>query len=448
MFFRQIVQKDLGCASYVIADNGEAVVIDPQWEVEPYLAAARDADARILHVLETHNHADHVSGRLRLIAATGAVPHVPADPTQPGSPGLRGGDRVRVGGVEVRAVAAPGHRPEHLAYVVHTLDHSVPDRLLSGDSLLVGAVARPDLAVAEQEGAEALFETLRRLEALGDEIEVWPAHLGGSLCGSGSLTEASSSTIGTERQTNPLMSLGPKAAFVAEITASSPARPPRVERVVSLNVAGAEEPPPLRRIGKAALSGLISEGACVLDTRPSERFDAAHLLGALNLPGTGTGLGNRAGWVTRPDEPIVIVADSEADGAAFADHLYAAGIWSLEGIAVADVGVWSTAGLSVRSSIALTPRHVAAGLADGRLDLLDVRDDSEWRLGHVSGSLHLPLSVLGDGSRVELARDRPLAVACGAGSRAALAASVLRRRGYRLATRMTQGIPSLLSLLS
>jgi glyoxylase-like metal-dependent hydrolase (beta-lactamase superfamily II)/rhodanese-related sulfurtransferase len=457
MFFRQILQDDLGCASYVLADAGEAVVVDPQWEIEVYLAAARAAGAEIRHVIETHNHADHVSGRLRLRAATGAELHVPADPdaaagspslTQPGQTPLRAGDVVRIGELELHALAAPGHRPEHLALAVHDArgTGAVPAALLSGDSLLVGGVARPDLAVAPAEGAAALFDTLGRFSALGDAVELWPAHVGGSLCGSGEVQQATTSTIGAERSANPLMRITDRAEFVAEIATGSPTRPPRVAEVVALNIAGAQPPEPLAALDAEALAGQMAGGACLLDIRSPGEFDAGHLHGALNLAPGGAGLGNRAGWATRPGEPIVIVAPSEQEGTRFAERLYAAGVWSLDGVAAATPAAWSASRLIVEGAQAYTPEQVAAGLSDGYLALIDVRDPGEWRLGHVPGSIRMPLSELGDGRSVELPVNGRYAVACAGGARAALAASILRRAGYAQVQRMSGGVEELARL--
>jgi hydroxyacylglutathione hydrolase len=443
VFFRQILQTDLGCASYLIADGGEAAVVDPRWDIQPYLAAAEAAGARIRHVLETHNHADHVSGRRRLVAATGATPHIPAEPGDPDSSGLREGDVIGVGDTEIRVLAAPGHRPEHLAFLVVDRSGGEPDRLLSGDSLLVGGVARPDLAVAASEGAAALFDTLQRLEALGEQVEVWPAHVGASLCGSGTLTDATSSTIGDELRRNPLLGIAGRDAFVRELTASSPVRPPRVARIVELNTTGPPDPPEVPELSARELSDRRRSAACVVDIREAEVYDRAHLAGSLNFPATGSSAGNRVAWATNPDEPIVVVADTMAAAHAFTERLLAAGLWNVTGVAVADPEAWEAAGLTVAAARAISPGEVARGLAGHELQLLDVRDESEWRLGHVEGSRHLPLPELGDGSRLSLPVDRPLAVACEAGTRAALATSVLRRAGYPLAVRMTGGIPEL-----
>ena len=207
MFFRQVLHADLGCASYVIADDGVAAVVDPKWEIEDYLALADEQGFAIRHVLETHNHADHVSGRGRLAAATGATIHV--SPT----PGLAydhevlaDGDVLEFGDVRIEALATPGHRPEHTAYVIYDRARGdEPWAVLTGDSLFVGDVARPDLAVDAAEGARVLHASLERLLALPDHVQVLPGHLGGSLCGSAAMSEAPASTIGFERRFNTLL---------------------------------------------------------------------------------------------------------------------------------------------------------------------------------------------------------------------------------------------------
>ena len=443
MYFRQILHEDLGCASYFIADRDEAAVIDPKWDIDDYLRIAREAGAAIRHVLETHHHADHVSGRGRLATATGAAVYVPADLAETGSPGLRDGDVVRVGDVSLRAVAASGHRPEHLAFLVSDSTR-LPDQpclLLSGDSLLIGDVARPDLAVAAEEGASALFDTLARFEALADHVELWPAHVGGSLCGSGSLSPKPSSTIGYERLANPLLTVPTREAFIAELTRTAPPRPPTVERVVALNQDATRAPDDPQELDIAGLRELIADGGCVLDVRAPDRFDAGHLKGALSLPLGGRGLGTRAGWAVGLEDPIVIVAATLEAAKRVAILLHAAGLWNVEGVAAADPAAWVGAGLSVRTATALAPD--SPRLVAGEWRLLDVRDPSEWDAGHIDPSLHLPLSALGDGRGVGLPGGRPLAVACAAGNRAALAASVLRRRGYPEVARVVGGVHDL-----
>jgi glyoxylase-like metal-dependent hydrolase (beta-lactamase superfamily II)/rhodanese-related sulfurtransferase len=444
MQFRQILHPDLGCASYLIADQGHAAVIDPKWEIEDYLAAARQAGAQIRHVLETHTHADHVSGRRRLAAATGATVHVPVDPGDPEAAGIRAGGSVRVGAVELLALAAPGHRPEHLAYLV--IRDGEPLLLLSGDSLLVGDVARPDLAVALDAGAAALWATLRRFGRLGDEVELWPAHVGGSLCASRSASDQTSSTIGDERRGNPMFGYADARQFVTEIGRCIPARPPRTKHVVELNRRGAEEPGPLRELDAGCLACIGLEQLCVIDIRDPDSFDAGHLSGSVNLPVRGQGIGVRAGWAAAPEELVVLVAPSRRGGLEVAELLRAAGIWNLAGLSVTDPASWEEAGLPVSTGTALAPELVASAVRSGQLSLIDVRDPSEWSTGHIAGSSSLPLSELGSGRGLSLPDDRPIAVACATGARAALAASLLRRRGYGSAARVRGGVAQLADL--
>src|ERR687887_2907509 len=200
MFFRRVRHEDRGCASYVIADGGEAAVVDPQWQIEDYLELAHEHDFRIRHVLETHNHADHLSGRGRLAAATGATLHVSA---QAGAEydyePLDEGTTLELGDARITALRTPGHRPEHLAFVVEDLSREeAPWLLLTGDSLFVGDVARPDLAVEPEEGARGLHRSLARLLEHEDFVEVWPGHIGGPLCGGPPRGEKPGSWIGFE----------------------------------------------------------------------------------------------------------------------------------------------------------------------------------------------------------------------------------------------------------
>src|ERR1700758_1392538 len=212
MIFRQIIQDDLGCASYLIGDEkaGVAAVVDPRFEVDVYLELARYMGVSIEHIFETHNHADHVSGHGRLAAATGATIHIHRDarPTYRHEP-LDDGDEFELGAVTVRALHTPGHRPEHTAFaLIDTRRGPEPWALLSGDTLFVGDVARPDLAIEKSEGARGIFRSLRdRLLSLDDEVEVWPGHLGGSMCGGPGMDMKISSTVGYEGGHNPMLAV-------------------------------------------------------------------------------------------------------------------------------------------------------------------------------------------------------------------------------------------------
>src|SRR5438105_8280737 len=240
MIFRQVIHDDLGCASYLIGDQraGVAAVVDPRFEIECYLELARYLDARIEHVLETHTHADHVSGHGRLAAATGARIHVhrAAGARYDHEP-FDDGWALSLGQVLLRAIHTPGHRPEHTAFALTDTERGLePWAVLTGDSLFVGTVARPDLAVDPREGARDMFRTLRdRLLSLPAETEVWPAHLGGSLCGGAGMDMKVSSTLGYERRHNALLGVRDEASYVRRATADLPPRPPNHRRIVALN---------------------------------------------------------------------------------------------------------------------------------------------------------------------------------------------------------------------
>jgi hydroxyacylglutathione hydrolase len=436
MFFRQVLYRDLGCASYVLGDEGQAIVVDPRFDTDVYLEIALEAGLEIAHVVDTHEHADHISGRERLAALTGAEAHRPARASARRGSDLEAGQELRVGRVLVRAIATPGHRPEHLALVVSDASRSAdPWMLLSGDSLLVGDLARPDLAVEPEFGARDLHASLHSLLELGDHVEVWPAHVGGSLCGGAGLSLKTCSTIGYERRNNPLLSL-PEQAFVRSVTGSIPARPPNVAVVVEANRRSGEhlpaQPPALD--ADALQHALDDREVTVLDARDPRAFDEGHIDGALNLPVSASALGTRAGWALRPHERIVILADERWRAEAMTRALHAVGLWRIVGVALA----WQQ--LPATRERALSLEALADGLRERSVALVDVRDSEEWRSGHVEGSIHLPLGRLGSGRELDVEQPRgTIAVACAAGARAAFAASLLRRGGWREVVRVAGG---------
>ena len=430
MHFHQVLNDELGCASYLLADGGEAVVVDPRWDVDVYVELATKAGARITHVVETHDHADHVSGRGRLARRTGAQMHRPYRDGDP-SAQLRAGDVLRAGRVHLKVIATPGHRPEHISLLVS--DGGRDDHawcLLAGDSLLVGDVARPDLAVAAQDGARDLHASIQRILGLGDHVELWPAHVGGSLCGGGCLSAKTSSTIGFERRVQTATGLT-AADFVAAIATRTPPKPPNIARIVALNQSQLDaEPAPPVLLDAAGLRRVAERGATVIDVRPPAEFDAAHLSGALAF-GAGANRPTRVGWTVEPDEPLVIVAADVAEAERFATALHAVGLWSIEGIAVADPAGWRAAGCALVATPAWSVGQLADATGSDEVTLIDVRDRSEYDAGHVHGALHIPLNVLGDGRRrLPVSPGQRLVVACARGPRAALGASLLRRAGH------------------
>src|SRR6188508_889885 len=249
MIFAQFVDDALGCASYLVGDpgTGKAVVVDPAFAIEQYLAEADKRDVRIVRAIETHTHADHLSGHGRLGLEHGirVSVHPAAGAEYPNDP-LRDGTEIELGDIVLRCIHTPGHRPEHCCLAVSDRTRGDdPWIVLTGDSLFVGDAARPDLAVEAREGAEGLFHSLRRLLELGDGVEVYPGHVAGSLCGKGMSSKAST-TIGFERRFNKALADDDVALFVAESTGISAPRPPNMERIVELNggpfVAAPDEP--------------------------------------------------------------------------------------------------------------------------------------------------------------------------------------------------------------
>ncbi len=443
MFFRQVLHQDLGCASYVVGGGGQALVVDPRWEIDVYVEIARVERLRITHVLDTHDHADHVSGLKRLAALTGAralrAARLDGDPESH----IGAGQEIALGEVRVRALPTPGHRPEHLALTVTDLSRAEePWLVLSGDSLLVGDLARPDLAWEARAGAAAMHDSLRMLLELGDHVELWPGHVGGSLCGGAALSTKTSSTIGFEGRHNPLLAMD-HAQFVAELARSLPPRPPSVERIVALNRAGADEPPEVTRLSATELRERLQAGVTILDGRSPPEFDAGHLSGAINLPLTSPGLGTRAGWLFGAEEELLVVAADAQAAAEMVGALHAVGHWSLCGYVVADPDAWRAEGLPGARAEAWDVEQLARALERDLVELVDVRDQHEWVSGHVTASRHMPLHRLREAGALP-DPGRPIAVACMAGGRAAFAASVLRRAGTPKVIRVAGGgVPDL-----
>jgi hydroxyacylglutathione hydrolase len=442
MLFRQVLHEDLGCASYVVADEGEAAVIDPKWEIEDYMVLAEAHGFEIRHVLETHNHADHVSGKGRLAKATGAAIHVPAEAGvafehEP----LADGDTVQVGQVKVTALATPGHRPEHTAYVVADATRGGdPWLVVTGDSLFVGDLARPDLAVEPADGARGLYASAKRLLELDDFAEAWPGHIGGSLCGGSGMSEKPGTTIGFERRFNRFLQLPDEDAFVRELTANLAAQPPNFKRIVELNRGPLlTEAAALDALAPTRVGELLEAGATLLDGRSPREFDALHVPGSVNVTMTRSAVGTRAAWIADPESEVVVMAGSDDEARRLGRLLEAVGFRNLPGILAGGVAAWEEAGLEIGSTPAIDVHELAGRLRSGEVALVDVREDDEWEEGHVEGSLHVPYHDLRDGVPAELQNGGQLAIACSVGNRSSIAASLLKRSGVENVVHVAEG---------
>ena len=408
LLFRQFVNDDLGCASYLVGDAeaGVAVVVDPAFEIEQYLSG----EVRIERVLETHTHADHVSGHGRF-ALEHDVPvsiHALAEAEYPHEP-LADGDEIAVGSVTIRVLHTPGHRPEHCAFVV---DDAIA---LTGDSMFVGDAARPDLAVAAREGAEDLFHSLRRITELGDGVEIYPGHVAGSLCG-GNMSSARSSTVAAERAGNDALQFRDVQEFVLVSASVSTPRPPTTERVVELNrgpwTARPDDPPEVSAIGEAT----------VLDVRPFEAYTEGHVPGAISVPVSGTSFGTKAGFVLMPGEDVVLHASSREEALAAARGLWAVGILDIVGFLV---------DAPAPETLATVDVDELKRLIDSTdVQVVDVREAPERDSGYIPGSRNIPYRLLRKLGCGALERSKPVVTVCESGPRAAIAASLLRREGF------------------
>jgi glyoxylase-like metal-dependent hydrolase (beta-lactamase superfamily II)/rhodanese-related sulfurtransferase len=417
VIFTQFVDDDLGCASYLVGDenSGTAAVVDPAFAIEPYLEEADRRGVEIVRTIETHTHADHVSGHGRLALEHGIPVSIhPAAEAEYAHEPMEDGDEITLGEVVLRCIHTPGHRPEHCCLAV--IDRSrAPDPwlVLTGDSLFVGDVARPDLAIEAHEGAEGLFHSLRRLAELGDGVEVYPGHVAGSLCGK-AMSSKASTTIGFERRFNHGLTASDVDCFIAETVSIAAPKPPNMTRIVDLN----------RGPFVAAQADLEelpapSAGAQVLDVRPTPVYAAGHLAGAVNVPVSGTRFSTKSGFVLDAEEPVVVAAADEAEAEQAIRGLRSVGIFDL-------VGYVLGGGSETLELIGI--EELERLLATGA-ELIDVREKDERDGGYIANSRNIPYRMLALGEN-DLPRDRPLVTICESGPRAAIAASMLAARGF------------------
>ncbi len=437
MIFRQVPHDDLGCASYLIGDRGAGVaaVVDPKFEIDEYLELARYMGVSIEHILETHNHADHVSGHGKLAAATGATIHVHGDAGacydhEP----FEDGWELALGDLKVRAIHTPGHRPEHTAFaLIDTSRGEQPWALLTGDSLFVNDVARPDLAIDREEGAHGIFESLHeRILRLPPETEVWPGHFGGSLCGGPAMDMKISSTLGYERAHNPMLQVENAREFVEQAVGSLGPQPPNFEAIVALNkgellTEGVEVMPLTPR----QVEQKRTRGALLVDVRTDLQFDDAHIAGAVAIPAVQAGFGTRLAWLADREQEIVLIGRDDEDARRAAKLSLSVGIRKLSGFLHGGMTEWRREQRPVDRIERVELEDLAERARREReLQILDVREQSERDSGYIPGSLFEPwhdIQALPEG----LDPQRPVAVMCASGQRAAVASSLVQRHGAR-----------------
>ena len=460
MLLRQIHDPSLAQYAYLVGcqKTGEALVVDPERDVDRYLAAAAAEGLTITHVAETHVHADFLSGARDLADAVGARLYLSTEGDDAGwgsawAEGrddvtfLRDGDTFAVGNIEVRAVHTPGHTPEHLAYLVtdHGGGADEPMGLLSGDFVFVGDLGRPDLLeqAAGQDGAQEpaardLYASVQRFLDLGDHVQVWPGHGAGSACGK-ALGAVPQSTVGYERRFNGMIDAARRGetAFVDAILDGQPEPPLYFARMKAQNRDGV---PPLRSLPTpralapdelADLAGAGLGGVVVVDTRPDRSaFMAAHLPGSLYAPLGPTFSTVVGSYVTAPETPLVLVAPQARVDEAVRD-LARIGLDRVEAYATYETLAAHVQGEGETSQIPEVDFHAVADRGDGAA-ILDVRRQSEHESGAVPGATHVPHVRLAD-RLGEVPDGSPLYVHCQSGARAAVAAAFLASRGHDVA---------------
>jgi len=432
MLLKYFYDETLAQASYLLGcpRTGEAMVVDPGRDVEAYLRAADKEGLRITHVTETHIHADFVSGLRELAARTGALMMV----SDEGGPDwtyafageanvvpVRGGDTWKVGNVKVDVLRTPGHTPEHIAFMItDTAGANRPIGIFTGDFVFVGDVGRPDLLEeaagmlgTKEIGARKQFESVARLKALPDYLQLWPGHGAGSACGK-ALGAIPSTTLGYERLFNPAFQFEQEDAFVAWLLAGQPEAPryfAQMKRVNKLGAALLTEATPPRQMNREELDALLAAGAQVFDLRRRDAFAKAHLPGAISIPTTDNSYLTYIGWYVDYARPAYFIAPSLGDVERITRALRSIGIDDTPGFFAPEVVAGSNVALPVWTAKHLAERQAANGLL-----IVDVRGKSEYDTVHIAGAKYIPVGLL-PRWLAELPHDRLLVIQCASGYR-------------------------------
>ena len=449
MYFEQFYLTCLAHASYMIGSEGEAAVVDPQRDVDIYLQAAEEQKLKIRHIFETHLHADFVSGHKELAARTGAKIYIGAK-ADAGFPhvALNDGYEVKMGAVRIRALETPGHTPESVCLVI--IDESEIDdsdqtgqsrAVLTGDTLFIGDVGRPDLSSTHtpRQLAGLLYDSLHeKLLALPDAVKVYPAHGAGSLCGRAMRAERSS-TIGTERLTNYALQIPGREEFIAQLTTNLPARPEYFLEDAEINRSGATsltELPPLEALSPVEVQALLEQDGTgkinVLDVRPGDEFAAGHVPGAIGIALSGQ-FASWAGGILGIHSKPVLIGDSDAQIEEARLRLARVGIEDLRGYLAGGLTAWRKAGLPVIRTPQISPTELNQKLREGNwstADILDVRREGEWQAGHIGDVQCRALDTFPQ-RLPAIDQERPVAVHCKSGYRSMIACSLLERAGHR-----------------
>lgn len=444
MYFEQFYLGCLAHASYLLGSEGEAIVVDPQRDVDLYLKAAEEHGMAIRHIFETHLHADFVSGHKELAARTGAKIYFGA---QAGATfthvAVHDGFELQVGKLRIGVLETPGHTLESICLVVTDQEKSQkPWAVLTGDTLFIGDVGRPDLSRTHtpEQLAGLLYDSLHdKLLKLPDEVLVYPAHGAGSLCGRNMRAERSS-TIGTERLTNYALQIKNREEFIKQLTSNLPARPEYFLQDAEINREGAPalaDLAELQAISPAELKALLDEGVLALDIRPGDQFTEAHVPGSVNIPLSGQFASWAGSMIGLSSRPVLIAATHEQLSEARL-RLARVGIELERGYLEGGVAGWKQAGFELAALPEISVQDLQTQLSENKINVLDVRREGEWMAGHIDGAGWWPL----DRFRVsppEVDLNVPLAVHCQSGYRSIIACSLLQRAGFQNVVNVSGG---------
>jgi hydroxyacylglutathione hydrolase len=433
--FQRFFDEGLAQASFLIGCDRtrKAVVIDPRRDADIYREAAKQLGATIVAAIETHVHADFVSGANELaqsgaevITGPGAGLHYPHREAADG-------ETLALGDVTLTFLHTPGHTPEHISVLAEAAGQA--PRVFTGDLLFVGGVGRPDLLGDAQtrQLADQLFDSLRRVMTLDERTEIHPGHGAGSLCGAG-IGKEPSSTIAAERRRNAMLQHHERAAFVAAVLADIPPTPGYFSRMKRINAQGpallsdtwVERGLPV--IQPSAAAALAADGATVIDLRSAAAFAAGHPYGAINIT-FGAKVGYWAGWILPADVPIILLADDSGLARETATQLLRVGLDDVQGWIAGGFAGWMQAGLPIETLDVISVQDLEDAAARGELvQVVDVRTPREWAGGHIEGAINIPVGDIPTRAR-ELRRDVGIVTICEGGFRSMIAASLLAREG-------------------
>ena len=450
MFVRRSFEASIAQASYLIGcqQTDEAIVIDANRDVEPYIQAAAQEGLRITHVTETHIHADYVSGSRELAHRTGASLCLSDEGDKDWkyqfehARKLKHGDRISIGNIRIDVLHTPGHTPEHLTFLI--TDGAAADQpiaAVTGDFVFVGDVGRPDLLEKAanikgtmEAGARALFESLQKFATHEDWLQIWPGHGAGSACGKG-ISAIPSSTLGYEKRFNWAFNQKTEKDFVAAVLSGQPEPPKYFAKMKRVNkegpaILGGFHVPP--QLDAAKLADVIARKALVIDTRPASEYAAGHIPGTINIPFNSSFV-TWAGWLVQSDEFYLLV-DSATASSQLRELARSLALIGIDRIS----GYFDASAATGRATIAqITPKELAPKLKT--VTVLDVRSGNEWSAGHLPGAVHIPLGYLPD-RLGDIPSDRPVVVQCQSGGRSSIAASILERAGFRDVTNLSGGL--------